>query len=640
MEHRADTSAEPRAAGASGEAPRRRDGTGERPEWRFSGRRGTPVKDRERPLDALPPKVQEAVLRLAREHGGELPDGGGARAPRRDLHLGDAAARPSTAPLPFPAPPPLAAIPDTAVHADPSLRAVAQRVPTPTPPPVSAAPMPVERRRPREDEHQRRPSPIPATGLASAPDERAVPHAIPPMPSLATPNATTADEIPNTGAVAPPAAADVPVDDPRRAKARAKVRQQRVRADVRERRREHAGDRGRGSRLRRLLHRSSDFSSASKAAPPPAPLEGHEKAFVRSPFGLDEGRAVAAGMPAPSAPGPSPDPDPGPDPVLTVDAVADTPAAAPSDVVPRHADEPDAAEHEPQIPTFAKPLDHELPPHGPPGYEPVAAVVKPVGVSVDALPRLLDIASPSAVPEFEAEIVDMPDPEPAPISLVAPEIEPTPALEPEPALEPAVALALEPEADAEPVVAALAWEPPHGVDMASLAVRELGLHPRFAAPASTPDRADQTETTPIRSDAPAHAAHAAQEPVAGSSQPTSPWEPVAAEQSAAATGEPVAIREPAAASWEPIAVEESPAAAWEPVAVEESLVPDEPATPERHEPERHEPAAVPAPRPAAQAPGRTAQAPPDDFADVRRRIAARRAQLDDIVADLARLGNG
>jgi hypothetical protein len=43
----------------------------ERPSWRFSGRRGTPVHMRERTPATLPPEIKQMVAQMAREHAGE-----------------------------------------------------------------------------------------------------------------------------------------------------------------------------------------------------------------------------------------------------------------------------------------------------------------------------------------------------------------------------------------------------------------------------------------------------------------------------------------------------------------------------------------------------------------------------------------
>ncbi len=84
----------------------------ERPSWRFSGRRGTPVHLREQAPETLPPEIRKAVTQLARERAGETSPAGDSKPPRSSSNAGLNLSRTEGAQTP----------------------------------PVAAAPMPVERR--------------------------------------------------------------------------------------------------------------------------------------------------------------------------------------------------------------------------------------------------------------------------------------------------------------------------------------------------------------------------------------------------------------------------------------------------------------------------------------------------------------
>jgi hypothetical protein len=114
----------------------------ERPTWRFSGRRGTPVHMRERTPATLPPEIRQAVVKLAREQAGESASTApkqSARAASSTLNLGGSAERSA--------------------------------------PPVAGAPMPVERRTRSSEPEQ----PVTTTPLEAVPAPEPMDSATPPL---------------------------------------------------------------------------------------------------------------------------------------------------------------------------------------------------------------------------------------------------------------------------------------------------------------------------------------------------------------------------------------------------------------------------------------------------------------------------
>jgi hypothetical protein len=164
--------------------PETPDAPVERPSWRFSGRRGTPVHMRERTPATLPPEIKQMVAQMAREHAGEQQAEASAQAK--------------------PAPARRAATSTLRLPHDEARQS----------PPVAAAPMPVERRT-RTEASDAVVSTTPAEAVP-APEE---------LPVSSEVAALAADEpiVPESPAPVAEAAPENQRDAKARAKARAKA---------------------------------------------------------------------------------------------------------------------------------------------------------------------------------------------------------------------------------------------------------------------------------------------------------------------------------------------------------------------------------------------------------------------------------
>lgn len=258
-----------------------------RPTWRFSGRRGTPVHQREQAPQTLPPEIRKAVTQLARERAGES-------APAAD-------ARP--------------------VRTSSELKLGRQDHRTP---PVAAAPMPVERRNRDVAEPAVPTSHIPA---ATAPTEEPTLETVALEPSTAVdmPDAPASPAVATVATDAPVAADATKREESSKlttaerkkvAKAKAKARAKAQRSAKKEPEGEAAADRS-----RRLFARGRDVAADAAAVVEPAVQPTVEPTAAPAP---------AAKAPAIDAP-PPPDVGDLPDVIPSIDAIDETePASFPS----------------------------------------------------------------------------------------------------------------------------------------------------------------------------------------------------------------------------------------------------------------------------------------------------------------------
>ncbi|MCB0878057.1 MAG: hypothetical protein KDC46_03655 [Thermoleophilia bacterium] len=412
----------------------------ERPQWRFSGRRGTPVHLREQAPATLPREIQQAIVQMARERSGEVAAAAATeqqqatttqqRANRPKMYLGVAA----------------------------ESRGDGQS------PPVAGAPMPVERRTNRRDSDTPGASPT-IIGTAEVPTPPVVVE-----PEITTePEAGTVPEVAPEVEVAPkpetvetevPAAAneDAAANQSTKAKATSKRRRAKIRA------------------AKARAKAKAKAARSGQSVPDAAASDEHQiLAGDREVVATDEPIAI----------------EPSPAPVVEHEPVVESePVAEPEPVVEPVAVEPVSVE-----PVVLSPAPEPAPEPSPL----IALLSEPSGGREAALqaswelgrlPILLEQTMPPeiAIPAAAAEPIAQDDPEPAP--------EPIAQGDPEPAPEPVAVEVTAPAPAAE--APSRGWQPLRTRAVPDTPLEPIELRPIGWQPIPTNTEPAPLPTTPDR----------------------------------------------------------------------------------------------------------------------------------------------